>query len=582
MVEESFKRKLAAILSADVKGYSRLMGEDEVATVRTLTEYRQIMISLVRQSRGRVVDSPGDNLLAEFGSVVDAVECAVDIQEDLRARNAELPECRRMEFRIGINLGDVIKEGKRIYGDGVNIAARVEGLAEGGGICISGEAYDHVKNKLALAYDFLGEQRVKNITEPIRVYRVNGRPQPDSGKAVSEPELGGKPSVAVLPFVNMSGDLSQEYFSDGITENIITGLSGCPKLLVIARNSTFNYKGKHAKIQQVSEDLGARYVIEGSVQKAGDRVRITVQLIDATTGHHLWAERYDRDVENIFALQDEITIRIVTALEVKLTEGEQARLRLKGQPSLEAFMKGLKALAHFRRQNREDNILARQEIEEGVPLAPDYHAFYVLLAATYISDLWYGSPSPRASLARASELVDKAIELNKDDPDAYIVLSYLLLMRRRHQKAIAAAERAIALNPNGADAYAQLASALDSSGKPSQAIELYNKAIRLNPIPPSYYLTGVGHAYMHIAQFEKGIEAYEKAIHLEPTDLFAHLGLAAAFGLMGLRQKAQVSAAEVLSLDPQFSLKSHEKAIHHKNRDQLRNYIDALRKAGLQ
>jgi adenylate cyclase len=294
---EGTKRKLTAILSADVKGYSRLMGEDEAATVRTLTAYRAIMSTLIEQHRGRVVDSVGDNLLADFVSVVDGVQCAVEIQQALKARNAELPDHRRMEFRIGINLGDVVVEGERLYGDGVNIAARVEGSADGGGISISGTVHEHIENKLALEYEYLGEQKVKNISKPIQVYRVRVEPGaagvPKSDPAPALPE---KPSIAVLPFANMSGDPEQEYFSDGITEDIITDLSKISGLFVIARNSVFLYKGQAVKPEQVSRELGVRYLLEGSVRKAGGRVRITAQLVDATTTGHVWAERYDRDL----------------------------------------------------------------------------------------------------------------------------------------------------------------------------------------------------------------------------------------------------------------------------------------------
>jgi len=371
MSEEPVKRKLSAILSADVKGYSRLMGEDEVATIRTLEDYRQVVSGLIKKHRGRVVDSPGDNVLAEFASVVDAVQSAVEIQKELKERNAGLPENRKMQFRIGINLGDVVEEGERIYGDGVNVAARIEGLAEGGGICISGTAFDQVKNKLKLGYEYLGDHTVKNIAEPVRVYKVLMEPE-HAGKVIGETRpqpkqwrwaaigavailiivsgvfaiwnfylrpdvepasleklafpLPEKPSIAVLPFTNMSEDPKQEYFSDGITEEIITALSKTPKMLVIGRNSTFSYKGKPVKVHQVAEELGVQYVLEGSVRKAGDKIRITAQLIDALTGHHLWAERYDKDLKDIFALQDEITRKIFTALQVKLTEGEHARL----------------------------------------------------------------------------------------------------------------------------------------------------------------------------------------------------------------------------------------------------------------
>ncbi len=396
MDQDKIKRKLTTILSADVKGYSRLMGEDEEWTLRTLNSYKGLIRNLVGEHRGRVVGSPGDNVLAEFASVVDAVECAVEIQQVLRAKNALLPEARKMEFRIGINLGDVIEEEDSIYGDGVNIAARLEGLAEAGGICISGSAYEQIENKIPLHYDYLGEHEVKNIAKPVRVYRARIDPEgvreekgsriKDKGKRkiaigvivallivaaavaiwqfvlrptsskmeVASKEkmafpLPDKPSIAVLPFVNLSGDPKQEFFSDGITEDIITALSKIPKLFVIARNSTFTYKGKPVKVKQVSEELGVRYVLEGSVQKSGDRVRITAQLIDALTGHHLWSERYDRDLKDLFALQDEVTMKILMAMQVKLTEGEQASLGEKhfsGKQGLDCYLKVLEA-SHY-------------------------------------------------------------------------------------------------------------------------------------------------------------------------------------------------------------------------------------------
>ena len=402
MAEERAKRKLTAILSADVKGYSRLMGEDEEATVRTITAYREVMTGLIEEQNGRVVDAKGDNLLAEFPSAVDAVRCAVKIQKELKVRNNELPENRRMEFRIGINLGDVIEEQETIYGDGVNIAARLEGLAEGGGICISRMAFDNVKNKLDIGYEYLGEHSVKNITEPVRVYKVLMEPE-YAGKVIGEESpkpkqwrwaaiasavvlivvagvfavwdfyfrsppieaasienmahpLPEKPSIAVLAFENMSEDPKQEYFSDGITEDIITTLSKSNKLFVIARNSTFIYKGKAVKVKQVAEELGVRYVLEGSVRKSQDRVRITAQLIDATKGDHLWAERYDRDLKDIFALQDEITMKIVTALQVKLTEGEQIRMWGKKMKNLDLYLKGMEALSLGEKGTKESYI----------------------------------------------------------------------------------------------------------------------------------------------------------------------------------------------------------------------------------
>ena len=390
MTAEKFKRKLTAILSADVKGYSRLMGADEEATLRTLQEYKEVMASSIQHHRGRIVGTAGDSVLAEFASVVDAVQCAVEIQQVLRAKNALPAEDRRMDFRIGINLGDVIEEGDTIYGDGVNIAARMEGMAEAGGICISESAYQQIKNKLPLRYDYLGEHEVKNITEPVRVYRAQVEPEAASSKLSREKKPAGKrlsksalaiiamvviagavalyqfvlrpsppkteiaskdkmafplpdvPSIAVLPFVNMSEDPKQEFLCDGMTEAIITALSQVPRLFVIARNSTFTYKGKPVKVKQVSEELGVRYVLEGSVQRSGDRVRITAQLIDALSGHHLWAERYDRDVKDIFALQDEITLKVLTATQVKLTLGGQVgrpEKYSKGKQGLDCYLK---------------------------------------------------------------------------------------------------------------------------------------------------------------------------------------------------------------------------------------------------
>ena len=448
MNEKEVKRKLAAILSADVKGYSRLMEEDEVSTVRTLEEYRSIVSGFVEKHHGCVVDSPGDNLLAQFTSVVDATEAAVEIQKELKAKNAELPENRRMGFRIGINLGDVIAEGERIYGDGVNIAARVESLSDSGGICVSGTAYDQIAKKLPLGYEYLGEQTVKNIEKPIRVYRVLMEPEA-AGKVIGEKKpisrhwrwaavalivvagalatwnfyfrppfepasvermaypLPNKPSIAVLPFNNMSTDPEQEYFSDGITEEIITALSKTPKMFVIARKSTFSYKGKPVKVNQVAEELGVRYVLEGSVRKAGDRVRITAQLIDALTGRHLWAERYDRDLKDIFAVQDEITMKIINALQVELTEGEHARLWGKGTDNLQAYLKSYASERTFiLPQTKEGNALAKRLAEEAIALDPEFPpSYHVLSRRSFLWTLCSGTTkSPKQSIASSGRV----------------------------------------------------------------------------------------------------------------------------------------------------------------------------------
>jgi len=625
MTEERAKRKLSAVLSADVKGYSRLMGQDEAGTVKRLKEYRALMTDLIQKYRGQVVDSPGDNILSEFSSVVDAIECAVKIQELLKTKNVGLTDDRKMEFRIGINLGDVIEDGARIYGDGVNIAARIESLAEGGGICISGTSYDQVKNKLNLGYENLGEHSVKNIVEPVRVYRV--LTEPDMvGKLIGEKkskeiriavigllillvllvagvmvvwnsyfrlpsvtiesgrdntlDLPKGPSVAVLPFVNMSGDHAQDYFSDGLTENIITGLSGCPRLIVIARNSTFTYKGQPVKVQQVAHELGVQYVVEGSVQKEKDRVRITAQLINGATAHHLWADKFDRELKDIFDLQDEITLKLMTALEIQLTEGEQARLRLRGPSNLEAYMKGLKALEYVRRHNKEDNLLARQEVVEAIALAPDNPNLYVLLAETHLQDIWFGSTaSPIISFAQATNNLNNAFALDRNNSDAHLILGELYLLKGQHKKAIAAEELAVALNPNGADAYCQLAFTLHLSGRSEEAIDIFKKAIRLNPIPPSYYFHMFGWAYRAVGRFEEAIDAFKKAIDSEPTNIFAHMGLAAVYVNAGLNEEAKREAKEVYRLDPKFTLENFPKA--HIDREYVEDLMDTLREAGL-
>jgi adenylate cyclase len=614
MATEDFKRKLTAILSADVKGYSRLMGEDEEATVRTITAHRKVITSVIEKYRGRVVDSPGDNILAEFVSVVDAVQSGVEIQEVIRAKNAELPEERRMEFRIGINLGDVIQEGERIYGDGVNIAARVEGLADPGGICISGSAYEQIENKLALGYDYIGEHTVKNIVKPIRVYKVptgpetlqkvieDKRPSPiwqraalavAGGVAIwksylpSPPPtevasvekmafpLPDKPSIAVLPFANLSGDPKQEYFSDGLTDQIIATLSSVPKLFVIARNSTFTYKGKHVKVQQVSEDLGVRYVLEGSVRKAGDKIRVTAQLIDALNGHHLWAKQYDRNLDDIFAVQDQITKEIITAMQVKLTEGEQARAAARGTDNLEAYLKCLQANELIRRSNIENAALAKKLAQEAIALDPEYAWAYYLLGRCHAVDVWLGtSTSPKQSLAKAKELFQKAIVLDDNLAEAHGNLSFLYSMARQHDKAVAQAKKAVALDPNSAEAHVWMGKTLAFAGRDEEAIPEYKTAIRLNPMPPSRYFWSLGLAYAETGQYEEGITWCEKAIRLDPNSLYARVMMTVVYSWSGRDEEARAQAAEVLRINPNFSLEKFAKRADP-------TLVSALRKAGL-
>ncbi len=636
MTTQEVKRKLVAILSADVKGYSRLMGEDEKGTVRTLNAYKEAMASLIRHHQGRVVDAPGDNVLAEFGSVVDAVECAVEIQKELKTRNADLPENRKMEFRIGVNLGDVIEDGEQILGDGVNIAARLESLSEAGGVCISGTAFDHVKNKLNLGYKYLGEQTVKNILEPVRVYLVLMEPEA-AGKVIGEKKakprqwqktvfivmailivviaavaiwslyfrttpplevaskdkmavpLPDKPSIAVLPFVNMSGDPKQEFLSDGITEEIITALSKVPNLFVISRQSTFSYKGKPVKVKQVSEELGVRYVLEGSVQRSGDRIRVNAQLIDALTGNHLWAERYDRDLKDIFALQDEITIKILTGLRVKLGQGaevlraqEYAKKYYKGKQGLDCYLKLMEAIDYYNRWNIEDNNMARRMIEEAIAMCPENPMGYLNLGWVYQHDYWLGNTkSPRETVEKGIELAQKALALDDSIAGPHALLSYLYVLKRDYDKAIAEGEKAVALNPGATiflDAYG---SALRDAGRSEEAIPLYEKVIRLNPLGPSYLYLNFGIALRNTGRFEEAVSAIKKAIQIAPNNILAHIGLAATYSMMGHEKEAHAEADEVLRINPKFSLDKYANAAVFKDQSQKEKVFNALRKAGL-
>jgi adenylate cyclase len=630
MVEESFKRKLTAILSADVKDYSRLMEDDEAETVRTLNTYRTAMSDLIQQYRGRVVDATGDNIMAEFTSVVDAVNCAVEIQRDLAERNAELAYERRMEFRIGVNLGDVIDEDGRIYGEGVNIAARVENLAEPGGICISGRAYDQVANKLGLEYENLGEHQVKNISMPIRVYRVLSFPGAAVHRVVQAKEtmvrkwkklslvaaaivallavavavwkfyqgpskrveaasvenmaypLPDKPSIAVLPFDNLSGDPEQDYFSDGLTEEIITALSKIGNMFVIARNTTFTYKGKPVKIKQVAEDLGVRYVLEGSVRKAEDRVRITAQLIDALKGHHLWAERYDRDLKDIFALQDEITKNILTALQVKLTEGERIRVWSRSTDNLNAFQKFLKARVHYLRFNPDDNAIARQLCEEAIALDPEFAFAIINLAWTHIIDVWFRlSKSPKESYEQATQLTHRAISLGKSLASAYVTLGAIAQSKGQFKEAIAFGEKAVALSPGNSEQIAMLSSFLKDDGRYEEALSLIKKAIRLDPIPLPWYLTIAGGCYLRLERYEEAIEENKKVLHRNQNNLFARISITAAYSLLGREEEARASASEVLRINPKFRIKTYEKTYVSKNKEYKDRYFNALRMAGL-
>jgi adenylate cyclase len=634
------ERKLAAIFSADVKGYSRLMGEDDVGTIRTLTAYREVMTTLIQHHRGRVVDSPGDNLLAEFASVVDAVHCAVEVQQALKAKNAELPDQRKMEFRIGINLGDVVVEGERLYGDGVNIAARVEGLATPGGICLSGIAHDQVKHKLALTYENLGAQAVKNIAEAIPVWRVamdeaaaalarqpllhqpspekpkggaahlsrsvwvlagvllivgtlatflspsllTFRPQHSTHKEPALP-LPDKPSIAVLPFTNMSGDPEQDYFSDGLTETLITDLSKISGLFVIARHSVFTYKGQAVKVEQVSQELGVRYVLEGSVQKADNRARINVQLVDGTTGGHLWAERYDRPFANLFTLQDELIREVVAVLHVEMQEAELKRVQRVPSENLTAYEFVLRGLAALNRVGYENsqaaNAQARQFFDKALALDPTYAAACALLGATHFNDwlfLWNFTPE---TLERAATLAQKAVGLDHSLPLPHLTLGVISLWQKNHEQGMAEIEQAIALDPNWADAYAQLGQALGFVGRPEEGIEVITKAMRLNPRFPNWYLLYLGQEYRNAERCEEALTPLKKGVARNPDFGPARVNLAVCYAHLGRQQEAEAELAKVLQLWPTWALEVERQSAPYKNPADLERYLDGLRKAGL-
>ena len=588
MTQKGFKRKLTAILSADVAGYSRLMDDDDEATIRTLTDYRNVFSDLIKQFRGRVVDSPGDNILAEFASVVDAIKCTLEIQEELGKRNSRLPDERRMQFRIGINLGDVVEEEGRIYGDGVNIAARIEALSEAGGICISRIVFEQIKNKLKLGYDYLGEHTVKNIPEPVQAYRIlmeSNMTVPGKGEGLKAPE---KPSIAVLPFDNISGDPEQEYFSDGITEEIITALSKVPKMFVIARNSTFTYKGKPVKVQQVGEELGVQYALEGSVRKAGNRVRITAQLVETLSGHHLWAERYDRDLKDIFALQDEITFKILTALQVTLAEGERARVWATRTDNLDAFLKYLQARQAAGLFTREGYVFARQLAQEAIDLDEKYSDPYVLIAMTHWFDARLGwSESRSGSFKQAFLNTKKAQALDDSNPGVHILLGSLHLYERQYEQAIAEGQRSLSLGPNDADNHATMGHILRFAGRFEEAIVLIQRAMRLQPNHASWYLGELAMCYYYVGRHAEAIRLGEQLYSLAGSrgekfiSYWYHAILAMNYIRLGRNQEARKAAAEVKRLFPEYSLEWDRQFSVYKDPAHLERQHEDLRKAGL-
>ncbi len=562
------RRKLTAVLSADVAGYSRLMGDDEEATLRALLACRALISDVIDLWDGRVVSTPGDAVLAEFNSVVDAMHCTAEMQEELAQKNAGLPAGRRLEFRIGIHLGDVLVEGDDIYGDGVNVAVRLQGLAEPGGTCVSGTVYDSVKNKLDFGYEDLGAQSFKNIAESVRAYRIRpplpgvavlgsvpaglpemvpgtrgapiiARPRVPTGQATESraamvgqrPELPSRPSIAVLPFDNMSGDPEQEYFVDGVTEDLITALSSISGIFVIARNSAFSYKGKAVTARNIGAELGVRYLLEGSVRKADQRVRITAQLIDASTEGHLWAERYDRDLKDIFSLQDEVTNRIASELEVRLTEGEflhMGRFQPKDMKAYDYVLRGRGKLMRF---TKSDNAEAQDLFQKAIELDRDYAMAHTWLARAHASRRYQGwSADPKASTAEALKHAREAVRLEDALGFAHGTLAMVHLWKGMYERAIAEAERAVELDPNDAEGHNLLAAILTSSGRPGQAAKSIRTAIELNPNYPVYYLFTLGACCFGQEEYDQAIDVLERGCILDPGFLPTCVLLAASYG----------------------------------------------------
>ena len=592
MTSEKMTRRLTAILSTDVKGYSRLMGGDEAATVQTITKYRRIISALVEGHQGRVVDSPGDNLLAEFASAVDALTCSVKIQEQLKEENVDLPEHRRMEFRIGLNVGDVITQEGRLYGDGVNIAARLESLGEAGGVCISGTVYDQVKNKLDLAYHYMGEKQVKNIADPVRTYKVIMDPDTEMevGQLPTEQpipkedaglKLPDRPSIAVMPLVNMSRDPEHEYFSDGLTEDIITDLSKVSGLFVIARNSVFVYKGKSIVPLVVSQELGVRHILEGSVRRAGQRVRISTQLVDAPLNQNIWADRFDGDLEDIFDLQDQVTEKVVSALKIKLTQGEKARLSGRGNVNPEAYDLVLKANKIIMVSTFEANLEARGMYQKAIELDSGYAPAYVGLGWTWLHEWPFGWSEEKSVLDQARELACKAQALDETLPDAYLLESCSHVWSLEHDKAKEAIGRALSIAPNSAEAISFSGYILNFAGRPEEAIAPIQRAMRLDPQVPTHFRMNLGHSLWLLKRYPEAEEELGRIVAANPEFLPPNINLISVYYEWGKADKTREAADRVKKIDPDFDTDKWCSKLPYKDPATITRVREGLQNSGL-
>jgi TolB-like protein/cytochrome c-type biogenesis protein CcmH/NrfG len=584
-MSEGTQRRLTAIVSVDVVGYSRLMGVDEIGTLDALRKHRTELIDpLISQHGGRIVKTMGDGLLLEFSSVVEATQCAIEVQKGMAERNDGIDEDTRITFRIGVNLGDIIIEGEDILGDGVNIAARLQEIADPGGVSISLRVYEDVRDRLDTLFENAGEQMLKNISRPMQVWRWSPAQQSvfatQSAVADATFALPDKPSVAVLPFDNMSGDPEQEYFADGLAEDIITTLSKISSLFVIARNSSFAFKGAAVDVRHVAAGLGVRYILEGSVRQSANRLRINAQLVDATDGHHLWAERYDREIAEIFALQDEITEKIVAALQVKLTEGEQEQMARRYTENLEAYDHFLRGRDQVRATN-VTNAQARAMFERAIELDPRFAAAYAILSYCHWRD-WFNqwSEDPQ-NLEQAFEAAKKSVNLDESLPLARAFLAWAYLWKGHHEQAIAEARWATSLDPNFAEGYARLGEILSLAGRPEEGIDLIKKAMRLDPHFPPNYLIYLGHAYFAMGKYKEAILAMKRSLTGNPDFLHPHRTLAVIFSELGRTEEAQAEVAEILRINPRASLKSQRERMAFNDQAVSEQYLESLRKAGL-
>ena len=586
MVEERVQRRLAAVLAADVVGYSRLMGRDEAGTRAALKSHLSALIEpTIAERNGRVVKLMGDGLLAEFASVVEAVQAASDIQRGMAERNGGQPSDRRIDFRVGINLGDVIVEGDDIHGNGVNVAARMEGLAEPGGICVSSTVFEHVGTAVDVEFDDLGLQEVKNIAKPVRSYRVRWRTTGAPTEETESPlDLPDKPSVAVLPFQNMSADPEQEYFSDGITEEIITALSRVRRFFVIARNSTFAYKGKSPDIRDVARELGVRYVVEGSVRKASNRVRLTAQLLDGPSGNHLWAERYDRDLADIFDLQDELTQTIVGAIEPELNKAEQERARLKRPEKLDTWDKYQRGMSDLHKLTRESLANAEATLSGVTELAPWFAGAFAGLANVHYYKLVLGFSDDHQTTRRAAlEVGRRAIELDREDADTHCAVGRAYLTNRMFDDATAEFREAIAINPSHALAHYSLGATYVFRGQPESSLPHLDDAIRLSPRDANMgsFLVRKAQAMLYLHRHEEAVEWARRALRLPNFQWSRNVMLVSALGHLGRIDEARACLDQLLERIPDFSAQYALDSSPWLDDKHFRHMIDGLRKAGL-